>query len=189
VSGPGDFPINLALVLTVSERVGADPGQALIERCLHVVVHAWYEGHLDVHLKLGTPVPFVAGLASEPFPHPFPAPDNERLGEIAAEAATRFEAMPEAALAYAAALAWEGGAQEAQVCEGCTIYVPGADIEMAKKMRDGRFSVVFVPDDERPPAQSRAAMGAPGGGRDITEVPAPPPGLPCVITRVIVWVC
>ncbi len=109
-------------------------------RVLHVAVHAWYEGHIHAHLELGKKVevlPYRSG-----FPPPFPAPDDEGLWQIVDATRAKAFTSPDAALAFAAALAWEAGYRRGCDCAGCEAF-GSRDAGYCARLRQGRERITI----------------------------------------------
>jgi hypothetical protein len=133
-------PVFLTLVNAVIED------GTLEERCLHVAVHSWGEGHLAAP---DHPEPKETETPLHVPPFPDPQADADRLAVVVNTALDRFEEGAEvAALAIAAALAWEAGWKQGKNCPGCAIE--GGNSPFARAMRSGRMWVGFQPLVDRP---------------------------------------
>ena len=109
-------------------------------RIVHAAVHAWYEGHIHAHVEVGRKVEIEP--PRDDFPPPFPAGDDEAFWEVVdATKAKPFTSL-DASLAFAAALAWEGGYRRGKDCPGCHAFGT-RDAEYSAKLRQGGVRITI----------------------------------------------
>lgn len=116
---------------------------------LLVAVHAWYEGHVDEHIKRGVAQDFPSPQDDCPSP-PFPDRDDARLYDIATRFTKEFppDAPAVAVLAFTAGLAWNAGFEDGKKCPGC---VPPGNPEVGANIRMGKGVEIEVTLDGRAP--------------------------------------
>lgn len=121
----------------------------LLECVLTAAVHGWMEGHLSAPAHDTRQVVSLPGELQSP---PFPDPLSSALKTIVDDTYDRFaEDEREAAIAYAAALAWQTGRAEGKTCPGCGLAT--AKAPLAKALRAGKLEVRY-----HDPAQDRFAL-------------------------------
>ena len=110
-------------------------------KLVHSVAHAWYEGHLHAHVEAGQKVEIMP-RSDDDFPPPFPARDDPRMWEIVTLTENNDFRSQEAALAFAAALAWEAGYRRGNDCPGCQAFGT-PDPAYAARVRRGRVKITI----------------------------------------------
>jgi hypothetical protein len=111
---------------------------------VHAAVHAWYEGHVHAHIEVGKSVDVIPLVKGE-FPPPFPASDDEELWHIVDETGARGFMSLDAALTFAAALAWETGYRRGKECPGCQAFGHHGT-QFAASIRDGNVTIAIGQD-------------------------------------------
>jgi hypothetical protein len=129
---------NPMLILSIwNSQKENEEGEA---RILHSAVHAWYEGHIHAHVEVGEKVEILP--PRDDFPPPFPAHDDDDLWEIVTATKGRAFTSLDAALAFAAALAWEAGYRRGKECPGCQAF-GNRDAEYSASVRQGRVRITI----------------------------------------------
>jgi len=131
----------LPVTILFSFRKAAD---SLPEMMLDAAVTAWMEGHVEAHERARRP-PIALQRKSKKelsrgdkhFPSPpWPPHDTPLVHALVREAQRVFGAVPESAVAYAAALGWAAGLDDGETCKGCSFR--GHEPALAQKVRTGR---------------------------------------------------
>lgn len=124
-----------------------EPDDELDSRLCNVIVHAWYEGHVDaedqrspasIHESMQLRETPESEFPSPPFPLP------EEVHAIVKEVMEKFDSsMIDAAVAYGAALGWKAGTASAK---SCACAYRGRDPEVARHTREYGHLEIFMRD-------------------------------------------